>query len=867
MPAILFLLGAALFGAGLARRACGALLSHAEQIMWGLVAGWMISTLAAYFVARAAGRMSVSQGAALLAALWACAALLWLPTIKRLRRRGAFDARSLWRGEYAGLLLVLPLFAPVFWQLYATRMLPEGADGNLYSGGSTWYDLGFHLALTNSFLHGQNFPPVYTPFPPEPLLYPFLPDFQTALVSSLGLSLRGSLLATAVPLALALTGLFYVFALRVVGAIRTRGRAPAAALATILFLLNGGLGFLYFLQDWRLSEQGFVTFWSNFETNYANMGERRIYWTNFVVDTMLPQRPSLFGVPAALMAFTAFAAVWREWSEQGANDPWRGWQPLAAVGVLVGLLPLFHTHSYLAVGLVSGFLFLLQPRRAWLAFWAPAVALALPHLLSLYGHVAAGGFMRLQLNWRGQGETSWLLFWLRNVGVPFLLLAPAWLAAPRAWRKFYLAFVGLMAVSLCVVFSPNDYDNIKLMYYWYGASCVLIAAWLVRLAAEARQPFVASLLALASVATGLLTLRAESRSRQPLFSREEIEAAAFAREHTPPRAIFLTGPTIHQPVLSLAGRPVLRGAPAWLSTHGYEFQRREADVRRMYAGGGDAPELLRFYRVSYVYVGPEERKSQGANQAFYEENFTAAYRSADIAIFDTRALLGDNHAAGELPPPVGLAPGEFAARLDTDAYQVLAEFPRAGYAVYRYHKLAHGRPPRFREFMDDMKVLGRGVHLSADGWQKTLEGNKAVLTEALVSRDDFKAAHGGRSNEEYVDALYANAGVVPPPRERDSIVAALGTGAESRASALRRIAENREFYRRDYDAAYVLTHYFGYLRRNPDDPPDNNLDGYNFWLDALRRTGDYRNVGVAFLTSGEYESILKKSGTTLADGQ
>ena len=110
---------------------------------------------------------------------------------------------------------MLAVFAPVYAELYATRMMRPGADGALYSGGSTWYDIGLHLAISTSFAHGENFPPVYTPFPPEPLLYPFLPDFLTAALVASGLTLRAALLCTGVPLALALTGITYSFALRV----------------------------------------------------------------------------------------------------------------------------------------------------------------------------------------------------------------------------------------------------------------------------------------------------------------------------------------------------------------------------------------------------------------------------------------------------------------------------------------------------------------------------------------------------------------------------------------------------------------------------------------------------------------------------
>lgn len=60
------------------------------------------------------------------------------------------------------------------------------------------------------------------------------------------------------------------------------------------------------------------------------------------------------------------------------------------------------------------------------------------------------------------------------------------------------------------------------------------------------------------------------------------------------------------------------------------------------------------------------------------------------------------------------------------------------------------------------------------------------------------------------------------------------------------------------NAAYVLIHYFGYLHRNPDDAPDNNLAGYNFWLNELNHTGDYRSLSRVFIESGEYKDQVKR---------
>ncbi|HCX30764.1 MAG TPA: hypothetical protein DHU55_13505 [Blastocatellia bacterium] len=52
--------------------------------------------------------------------------------------------------------------------------------------------------------------------------------------------------------------------------------------------------------------------------------------------------------------------------------------------------------------------------------------------------------------------------------------------------------------------------------------------------------------------------------------------------------------------------------------------------------------------------------------------------------------------------------------------------------------------------------------------------------------------------------------------------------------------------------------YFGYLRRNPNDPPEATLDfaGYNFWLGKLNQfNGNFVNAEMvkAFITSGEYQ--------------
>jgi hypothetical protein len=59
----------------------------------------------------------------------------------------------------------------------------------------------------------------------------------------------------------------------------------------------------------------------------------------------------------------------------------------------------------------------------------------------------------------------------------------------------------------------------------------------------------------------------------------------------------------------------------------------------------------------------------------------------------------------------------------------------------------------------------------------------------------------------------------------------------------------------EFNAAFVLMQYYGYLRRNPTDPPDNNDLGYQFWLAKLNTFGGNfvdADMVKAFLISSEY---------------
>ncbi len=77
----------------------------------------------------------------------------------------------------------------------------------------------------------------------------------------------------------------------------------------------------------------------------------------------------------------------------------------------------------------------------------------------------------------------------------------------------------------------------------------------------------------------------------------------------------------------------------------------------------------------------------------------------------------------------------------------------------------------------------------------------------------------------------------------------------ARSRALRDVAENYSLQQQEFNRAFVLMQFFGYLRRNPNDPQDTDYTGYEFWLNKLNQfNGNFvaAEMVKAFITSVEY---------------
>jgi subtilisin family serine protease len=212
------------------------------------------------------------------------------------------------------------------------------------------------------------------------------------------------------------------------------------------------------------------------------------------------------------------------------------------------------------------------------------------------------------------------------------------------------------------------------------------------------------------------------------------------------------------------------------------------------------------------------------------------------------------------------------------AFFLSIEFQETGYLVERIYKTAFGdamgsstlggtghtlRVPfvRLNQFLPDTQRIGQGVVVGQGNWRPQLDDNKNSFTEDFVQRSAFLSMFPlSMTAGTFVDTLNNNArdqnDVKPLSQsERDDLVAALTNGTMTRAQVLRSVAEHANLANSEKNRAFVLMEYFGYLRRNPNDAPDADYTGYEFWLSKLNQfNGDYLGAEMvkAFLASSEY---------------
>ncbi len=177
------------------------------------------------------------------------------------------------------------------------------------------------------------------------------------------------------------------------------------------------------------------------------------------------------------------------------------------------------------------------------------------------------------------------------------------------------------------------------------------------------------------------------------------------------------------------------------------------------------------------------------------------------------------------------------------AFFIEQEFQDTGSFVYRFYKGSLGRQPAYAEFVQDRSRVIGGTNL---------EASKQAFADAWTQRAEFLAKYPtALTSAQFVDALLQTVkqtSTVDLTSQRQTFINQLQAGG-TRGQVIRAVVDAKAFQAAEYNRAFVLMQYFGYLRRDPD------TGGYQFWLDVLnnRVPNNYRSMVCAFITSAEYQ--------------
>jgi hypothetical protein len=315
--------------------------------------------------------------------------------------------------------------------------------------------------------------------------------------------------------------------------------------------------------------------------------------------------------------------------EQQPGSQW--WQAsirrMLSAGIIAGLLPLAHAHSFVVVMAMGGCFALIQRRwREWFVFFLVASIVAAPQLWWSTSHTAvrASSFFALEYGWdRGKENPAW--FWFKNTGLFIPLILVAVLARGKDYLinkrllLFYLPFTLCFVVPNFIKMAPWIWDNIKVLFYWWVASAPVVALLLSRLWKDGsiRRAMAVLLFVSLILAGGLDVAGIALRSvKYGIFDLAGLQFAELVKAKTQPRALIVHAPVHNSPVF-LTGRKSLMGYPGHIWTHGLEFVSRESDIKRLYAGAPDAEQILNHYDIDYAVVGPLERLVMPVNEQFF----------------------------------------------------------------------------------------------------------------------------------------------------------------------------------------------------------------------------------------------------------
>jgi len=522
----------------------------------------------------------------------------------------SFCSRLWTRSSLALLILALTAFSIVNYAL----LFQTSKTGDF---GSAVSDTEVHLAYITSLAVDSNFPPNNPFLATRPLTYYFLPDFFSASLYRAGLSLFLSTAIYLVLLQACLLVLFFLFSLKL---LKNRFWA-AVAVFLILFAGNAlYLNGLDFFHNGQLDLSSYLK--AGWDAGYQ-------FYPN--LQTIVDSRPFLMGFAISLIVLELFL------------DERKSWQKYLFLGVLVGLLPLFH-YSFITLLIPLVVLCALDlferkdVSKTWLLTVFAIALLALPQLVFL-SQASDFSFIKFHIGWVNENENlaSAIFNVIGNFGPLLLFSLPAFVYLGKREKRIFAAVSVPLLIAFFVQSSVWPFDNIKLILFWTVLAAVFSAETIRRaLLAIRRLPVQVLFIMLTSFVLlfgGIVSQTHYYFFRPPFgdITSDELKVCESIAPSISSDQIILTRGQ-KTCLYVFYGKKVFFGEKKVLWTYGVNVAPFIEENLRMLEGDCS---LIKKYRITYFYDGGQllPPELQSIDKTFIEKNMSVIYSEAGNTLY------------------------------------------------------------------------------------------------------------------------------------------------------------------------------------------------------------------------------------------
>lgn len=524
-----------------------------------------------------------------------------------------------------------------------STVLFESEDG-LKGSIPGWGDTALHVDIIKRLSSASPFTLTHPLMANVNLTYPFAVDF----ISAIFYKISGNLIFSYyLPIfGAGIAGILLIFCF----AYRMQKSKLFAIFALLLILFGSGLGFFALFKDIKDSyaangASGIVHFVQNPPHEYTHLdnrtgGKLAGKDANYNIVWMVPAISFLMHQRSFALGFAIFSLILLGIFYYGKErEFWR-------YGILAGLLPLSHSHTFLALFLFSAVIFwyFLKNWRSWLIFAAATFAIALPQILFLNNN--SSNLKTLLRPWFGwmtcEHTSSWLscfpqagtdsnafIFWSKNFGIVFwiwaavILLVLCSLMVPSLKNKikgkfqlgFIVASLALFAIPNLFLLQPWPFDNNKVLFYWWILAIIFCVIPFLKILWGKKYfgKTAAMILIFLGILAGSFDFVAKFFWTKQLGSfgyidsvKENREIGKWIKDNTRENSLFLTAPSIDPIPLFLAGRPVYLGFEGWLWTQGLDYLKNRQIAQKILAGD---LRLACDEGINYILLDNDLRKS------------------------------------------------------------------------------------------------------------------------------------------------------------------------------------------------------------------------------------------------------------------